>query len=202
MPHDKYHRPTDEFWLGEGGKEPMQVPNVRQRPSRFGRPSDERWWGPSEDETPAPGLSYSVDLFNIDGADSQTVYMKEGNGAVCYYANTSVGALTFSGTGGGTANPPDCSSGGTSHITGNFTKQRTFTAWWNEANTCNFPPAADFTTFRVSAGPVPIMVVVGAAITRIAAFGTQDFTGVADAGYGTGDQSAYASGTVYFIRAQ
>ena len=145
-------------------------------------------------------LAYTLDWGDTDNADLDA-YMKEVGSPAVYFDHMSDGALTLDQDA-----HPSCSASptGPEHITGNFTATgsgRAFRVWYNQYSTCAAEIAPVTNRVRISnTGSVPLCITVdGGAGTQIAPGAFLDVAGIAYAGYGTGDQSGYATGTLIHI---
>jgi len=156
----------------------------------------------SAGDTPTPPVcTYSFFIrLDTDAQESQTVYLQEGASAVCYYGNTPVGNLAFTGT-----NPPSCVGFGSGQVAGTYnpmpSSPMTFTGWWNQLFTCTGCQADSTNLYISNTGTCDLVVNIGGVDTTIAAGANHTFTpsGVANAGCNNGDQSAYGAGTVITI---
>jgi len=155
--------------------------------------------GPVEDsgseDAPACTPAFYIYVIAGSGADGWTPYLKEGANPTCYYGNPTQGALSLGGGGSGTFNPPDCTGGGLAYVDGNYTASTSFSAWENQSTACAPPSAIGGFAYVENTGTCEIdvngTILAGGEFTIISP--------IADAGYGTGDQSAYGAGTSIIV---
>lgn len=162
------------------------------------------------DPPPRGEMAYYILCFVAHASSTHTVYVKDmTTGEVCYYSNRAIvgGKLTYSGVVDPAVRVMACSYGNGTEYVANFAgagtyfnEPRDFKCWKNTVLACVPDHTGDaFYDGHVvvsNTGQVPIDV-----NGTVIPVGGADFalTPIADVGYGTGDKSAYAGGTLISV---
>lgn len=113
-------------------------------------------------------------------------YLKDSSSATCWPSNTPSGGFVSD-----PAAHPACTSGPwTQGVTGSFTSAKTFTAWYNQYTNCAAEDDRGFSVTITNTGADSLRV-NGTSVAPGGSIGVA----AAWAGYNTGDQSGFGSGT-------